>query len=109
MTFHVLSTKPASGEIFLFETVKEDSAGFNDECADGAILTVSSNGNIALKEYSEYHKTFKSPDREEYIYEIKIPDLIRLIEDNGTKRDLWLLNTWNLLENGILKHRQYSI
>ena len=91
MTFHVLSTKPASGEILLFETFKEDSAGFNDECTDWAILTVSSNGNIALKKYSEYHKTFKSPDREECIYEIKIPDLIHLIEDNGTKKDLWLL------------------
>lgn len=76
-------TKPASGEILLFEIWEEDSAGFNDELTKGAKLTVSPEGDIILKEYREYKPTSRSPSLSESVHTIPIQNLIELITNNS--------------------------
>lgn len=83
--FHILETKQASGEILLFEIWKEDSAGLNDEITEGAKLTATSDGNIKLKEYSEYKQTFRGSSVDENDYVISVSDLIEAIKKAGTK------------------------
>ena len=86
--FHILDSKPASGEMLLYHEWKEDHAGYNDEVITDAKLEAGLKGEIILRiteKYTSYAPKGGGGNTEETIYSISVQELTDFFEKNGTK------------------------
>jgi len=86
--FHILDSKPASGEMLLYHVWKEDHAGYNDKVTTDAKLEAGLKGEIILRitqKYTSYAPSVGGSNTEETIYSISVQELTDFFEKHGTK------------------------